>query len=168
MPYPPDHLKDMLERSMFEEQAQGAYNEVLVDMKFYADNLPQSVAGFFFTGKSEDWAQVQATQAYVTFLDAYNLTEESVPLIKFRANMTSGGVMQDVSSSARHFLKKNVYAKSRAKWYGNHPHLSDHPEEVPGYLREQAAQRGEHVRLGRETGGDGYSGGWVPGRSHPR
>ena len=167
VPYPPEHLKDMLERSMFEEGQKGAYNEVLVDMRWYADNLPQSVAGFFFTGKSEAWAEVQATQAYVSFLDHYNLTEDSVPLIKFRSNMSAGGVMVDVSRSARRFLEKNRYAEARAKWYANHQHLEAHPEEVPEYLREQAAQRGEHVRLGMETGGEGYSGGWVRGHSHP-
>ena len=167
VPYPPEHLKDMLERSMFEEGQKSAYNEVLVDMRWYADNLPQSVAGFFFTGKSEAWAEVQATQAYVSFLDHYNLTEDSVPLIKFRSNMSAGGVMVDVSRSARRFLEKNRYAEARAKWYANHQHLEHHPEELPDYLREQAAQRGEHVRLDMETGGEDYSGGWVRGHSHP-
>jgi len=167
VPYPPEHLKYMLERSIFEESQKGAYNEVLVDMRWYADNLPQSVAGFFFTCKSEAWAEVQATQAYVSFLDHYNLTEESIPLIKLRSNMTAGGVMEDVSGSARRFLEKDRYSKARAKWYANHQHLEHHPEELPDYLREQAAQRGEHVRLDMETGGEDYSGGWVRGHSHP-
>ena len=167
VPYPAEHLKDMLERSMFDEGQKNAYNEVLIDMKYYVENLPQSVSGFFFTGKSEAWAEVQATQAYVSFLDHYNLTEDSVPLIKFRANMSGGGVMVDVSASARAFLQKNRYSEARAKWYANHQHLERHPEEVPEYLREQAAKRGEHVRLDMETGGDGYSGGWVRGHSHP-
>ena len=72
-----------------------------------------------------------------------------------------------VSASARAFLQKNRYSEARAKWYANHQHLERHPEEVPEYLREQAAKRGEHVRLDMETGGDGYSGGWVRGHSHP-
>ena len=117
---------------------------------------------------SQAWAEVQATQAYVSFLDHYNLTEDSVPLIKFRANMSGGGVMVDVSASARALLQKNRYSEARAKWYANHQHLERHPEEVPGYLREQAAKRGEHVRLDMETGGKGYSGGWARGHSHPR
>ena len=225
-PYPAEHLKEMLERSMFEKGQMGAYNEVLIDMKFYMDNLPHSVAGFFFQGKSEEWAQVQAMHAYVTFLDAYNLTEDSVPLLKFRSDMRSGGIMEDVShdarpassesaafvapqlaapaawrlaspgswlrhgardtswgkesmariagrearprscrfhgfrNQARLFLEKDAYAKSSAKWHSNHPHLAAHPEDLPNYLREQAAMRREHTRLEMETGGDEHTHPW--------
>jgi hypothetical protein len=159
-PYPAEHLKEMLERSMFEKGQMGAYNEVLIDMKFYMDNLPHSVAGFFFQGKSEEWAQVQAMHAYVTFLDAYNLTEDSVPLLKFRSDMRSGGIMEDVSHDARLFLEKDAYAKSSAKWHSNHPHLAAHPEDLPNYLREQAAMRREHTRLEMETGGDEHTHPW--------
>ena len=73
-----------------------------------------------------------------------------MPLIKFNADMSGGQVMQDMSPGARHFLQRNRYTAWREKWMHNHPFLRDHPDQLPKYLREKAAQRGEHVRVERD------------------
>ena len=51
----------------------------------YADNLPHSVAAFYYglLGSEESWPRVHATQMYLSFLDHYNLTEAQVPLVQF-------------------------------------------------------------------------------------
>ena len=151
-PYPPAYLKDMLQRSMYEKGAMGAYNEVLIDMPEFLANLPHSVAAFYYKAGADGFKQVEAAHAYVSFLDAYNLTEDSIPLLMF--HNTSGGKMEgrhaitDVSGGAR--LHAARYAAMHEKWRKNHPYLDAHPELRPAYVREQAAQRGEYLPVRRD------------------
>lgn len=144
-PYPPDQLKDMLQRSMYEGGPKMGYNEVLIDMPEYVANLPQSVAAFYFKDGPKGFAQVEARYAYVSFLDAFNMTEESVPLLKFPANMSGGQPMENVAGSARAYLKTNKYSAWREKWRKEHPYLVEHPEELPSYLRGKAAHSDEDL-----------------------
>ena len=152
-PYPADHLKEMMQRSMYEKGLMGAYNEVLLDMKDYVDNLPRSLAAFYYKETSDAHSQVSAAHAYVSFLDAYNLTEDSIPLLMF--HNTSGGKMEgrhaitDVSGGARMYAAR--YAAMHDKWRKNHPYLDAHPEMRPAYVREQAAQRGEYLPVRQHT-----------------
>ena len=151
-PYPPDHLKDMLQRSMYEPGLTRAYNEVLLDTKDYVDQLPHSLAAFYYKEAADAHSQVSAAHAYVSFLDAYNLTEDSIPLLMFHT--TSGGKMEgrhaitDVSGGAR--LHAARYAAMHEKWRKNHPYLDAHPELRPAYVRAQAAQRGEYLPVRRD------------------
>jgi hypothetical protein len=141
-PYPPNRLKEMMKLS----EPMHAYNEVLVDMKNYQAQLPLSVGAFFYgTNFGLTWGAVQATHAYVTFLDYFNLTESEVPLIKFNLSNPPESVMMDVSANARRFLKEHSHAEWRSKWLNNHPFLRDHPEEMPGYLREQAERQARRI-----------------------
>ena len=95
---------------------------------------------------------MSAAHAYVSFLDAYNLTEDSIPLLMF--HNTSGGKIEgrhaitDVSGGAR--LHAARYAAMHEKWRKNHPYLDAHPELRPAYVREQAAQRGEYLPVRRD------------------
>ena len=148
-PYPPDHLKDMLGRSMYADGLKNAYNEVLIDMNEYVNNLPHSVAGFYYKENADAHAQVEAAHAYVAFLDNYNLTEESIPLLKFGADMESSHAILDVSGGARMHAAR--YAAMHDKWRKNHPYLVDHQEAYPTYVREQAAQRGEYLPFRQHT-----------------
>ena len=156
IPFPKGHLKEMLERSMYEPGLTGAYNEVLIDMVDYQKNLPQAVAAFYYKGNAKGMEIVAAAHAYVTFLDAFNLTAASVPLIKFNANMSGGQAMQDVSGGARGFLQKHKYSTWRENWDQNHPYLSEHPEKMPRFVREQSARRGEHVPVREYQTNGGY------------
>ena len=144
-PYPPAYLKDMLERSMYEDQAKRAYNEVLIDMREFVANLPQSLAGFYYKEIVDAHAQVEAAHAYVAFLDHFNLTEDSIPLLKFSEDMVGRHAIQDVSNGARMHAAR--YSSMHEKWRKHHPYLVDHPEKRPRYVREQAAQRGEYLPL---------------------
>ena len=142
----------MLERSMYEPGLMRAYNEVLLDTKDYVDQLPHSLAAFYYKETADAHSQVSAAHAYVSFLDAYNLTEDSIPLLMF--HNTSGGKMEgrhaitDVSGGAR--LHAARYAAMHEKWRKNHPYLDAHPELRPAYVREQAAQRGEYLPVRRD------------------
>ena len=60
-------------------------------MPEFLANLPHSVAAFYYKAGADGFKQVEAAHAYVSFLDAYNLTEASVPLLKF--NMNASGQM---------------------------------------------------------------------------
>jgi hypothetical protein len=141
-PYPANRLKEMMQLS----EPMNMYNEVLVDMKYYKQELPKSVGAFFYgTNFGLTWGAVQATHAYVTFLDAWNLTESDVPLIKFNLSNPADTVMTDVSAGARQFLKEHSHSEWRTKWLKNHPFLRDHPEEMPGYLREQAERQARRI-----------------------
>ena len=154
-PYPADYLKEMLQRSMYEEEAKGAYNEVLIDMPEFVANLPHSVSAFYYKANSDGFKQVEAAHAYVAFLDAFNLTEGSIPLLKFTMNVSASEMMEDVSMGARALLQKNKYSAWREKWNKNHPYLAEHPDEVPEYLRKQAAHTWNKPGKGRDLLGAG-------------
>ena len=163
-PYPPTYLKDMLQRSMYEAGAMGAYNEVLVDMPEFAANLPHSVAAFYYKAGADGFKQVEAAHAYVAFLDAFNLTEGSVPLLKFNMNasgqmdgdapqvrdVAQSAMMEDVSMGARALLAKHKYAGWSDKWRANHPYIEAHPDEAPSWLRKQAARNWGKPARGKE------------------
>ena len=143
-PFPPDKLKDMLERSAtFPE----AYNEVLVDSGVYASNLPHSVAAFYYglLGSEDNWSRVHATQMYVAFLDHYQLDESEVPLVQLQLddNWEHAGelLMTDTSAQARDFLKSHPYSYALSKWQTEHPHLAEVPEAIHGALRKDAEAR---------------------------
>ena len=162
-PYPPTYLKDMLQRSMYEAGAMGAYNEVLVDMPEFLSNLPHSVAAFYYKAGADGFKQVEAAHAYVAFLDAFNLTEGSVPLLKFNMNASgqmdgeapqvtdvAASMMEDVSLGARALLARHEYAGWSAKWRENHPYIEAHPDEAPSWLRKQAARNWGKPARGKE------------------
>jgi len=138
-PFPPDKLKDMLERSAtFPE----AYNEVLVDSGVYASNLPHSVAAFYYglLGSEDNWSRVHATQMYVAFLDHYQLNESQVPLVQFELDGKSVGdeLITDTSAQARDFLQKHPYGYALTKWQAEHAELVDDPERIHEGLRKDA------------------------------
>ena len=62
--------------------------------------------------------------------------------------------MQDVSGDSRRFLQRKKYTSWRERWLNNHPYLAEYPDEIPNYLREKAAQRGEVVKVERDFGLD--------------
>ena len=155
-PYPPNHLKDMLKRSLLSKG--GGYNEVLVSSETFTEHLPGSVAAFYYGLKVMPdadqsnwplWDAVQAAAAYVKFLDHYKLNESQVPLIKFNL---SGQLLSNMATGARRFLKNHPHEQMRDTWLRDHPFLRDHPEKMPHYIRQQMK------RLGRartnDTSGD--------------
>jgi hypothetical protein len=110
---------------------------------------------------------VEAAHAYVAFLDAYNLTEASVPLLKFNMNASgqmdgdapqvtdvaaaaTASMMEDVSMGARALLAKHKYAGWSEKWRANHPYIEAHPDEAPSWLRKQAARNWGKPARGKE------------------
>ena len=50
----------MLERSMYEPGLMRAYNEVLLDTKDYVDQLPHSLAAFYYKETADAHSQVSA------------------------------------------------------------------------------------------------------------
>ena len=108
--YPEDKLKDMLERSFSEPALEFAYNEVLIDTQQFVKNLPGSVGAFVFgmTGKGTQEDQMQATAAYVNFLDTYKLTEADVPLLQL--HHTGPQALTDESAGARKYVEDHPHA----------------------------------------------------------
>jgi len=140
-PFPPEDLKGMLVRSATYKEA---YNEVLVDGKVYADNLPHSVAAFYYglLGSEESWPRVHATQMYLSFLDHYNLTEAQVPLVQFDLGAADPFYqMTDTSSQARAFLASHPYSYALTKWQEAHKAMVGEPEHLHEALREEADAR---------------------------
>ena len=147
IPFPKDHLKEMLERSMYEPGLTGAYNEVLIDSGRYMAQLPATLAAFVYglpgPGNTDSdfvlpsfgtdvWGQVEATNAYVGLLDAFNLTESDVFLLHANENFdrpgATGAVLTDHSRGAREFVRNHPYGEYRQRWAATHPLLSQHPE----------------------------------------
>jgi hypothetical protein len=144
-----ENLEDMLRVSA---QYPKTYNEVLVDSKVYVQNLPHSVAAFYFglvPGEEDDrWARVHATQMYVTFLDDYGLTEAQVPLVQFQ--LDTPDLMTNVAEGARAFVQTHPYGYALKKWQEEHKDLAEHPERLHEVLRDEAqAQR--HRQTDRQT-----------------
>ena len=143
--FPEDKLKDMLERSVTDPALEFAYNEVLIDSQQFVKNLPGSVGAFVFgmTGKPTQGDQMQATAAYVNFLDAYNLTETDVPLLQL--HHTGPQAFSDESAGARKYVEEHPHAYQT--WLktlvAEHPAMSgvpldEIPEHLPGVLRGEA------------------------------
>ena len=124
-PFPPDHLKDMLEHSMTVSGAPD--NEVLIDSALYLDRLPGSVAAVMYFHGANDWDQLQATRAYVAMLDAYELSESELPLLEVSHNAEpldgTGAIMHDVSSGARAWLQKHPWRQYRKQHPREHRRL---------------------------------------------
>ncbi len=122
-PFKPTQLKEMLEHSMTERGA--PFNEVLIDSQHYMQNLPESVAAVFYFHDASVYDRILATRAYVGMLDAYNLTESDLKLLKINHNavplMNEGTVMADDSANARQFLKHHPFGKYRQKPYERIP-----------------------------------------------
>ena len=140
-PFPPDDLKGMLQASLTYTQA---YNEVLVDGKVYVDNLPHSVAAFYYglLGSDDNWPRVHATQMYVAFLDFYKLGEDQLPLVQFDLGAADPlEQMTDTSAQARAFLASHPYSYALTKWQEAHADLIDEPEHVHEALRKEAEAR---------------------------
>ena len=113
-PYKPLQLKDMLEHSM-DPQNKAPMNEVLIDSKYYLDNLPESIAAIFYFHDASLYERTMATRAYVGMLEKYNLTEKDLKLLKVNHNAVpmkeSGTVMIDESENARHFLSSHPWGR---------------------------------------------------------
>ena len=143
-PYPRRKLRAMLQRSL---QPGMPYNEVLLDSKRYVAQLPASLAGIIYglPGPSatdsdfvlpsfgaDAWGQVQAANAYVWLLDAFNLTESDVFLLHANENFdrpgATGAVLTDHSRGAREFVRTHPYGEYRQRWAATHPLLSQQPE----------------------------------------
>ena len=131
-PYNATMLKHMLKISM--RPGTEHYNEVLIDSRAYTRKLPYSIAAFVFFEdhtpgdgtQTTEQARLKATRAYVHMLDAYNLTEAELPLIKvIRPNRLPIAVaspqdaaVEDASRGAREYLSqhaKEVYRERRRK-----------------------------------------------------
>ena len=143
--FPEDRLKDMLDRSFTDPALEFVYNEVLIDSQKFVQNLPGSVGAFVFgmTGKSAQGAQMQATAAYVNFLDAYKLTEADVPLLQL--HHTGPQALTDESAGARKYVEDHPHAYQTwlKTWTAEHPGMSgvpldEIPEQLPGVLRSEA------------------------------
>ena len=143
--FPEDKLQDMLERSSTDPALRFAYNEVLVDSHQFVENLPGSVGAFVFgmTGKSSQANQLQATAAYVHFLNAFNLTEADVPLLQM--HHTGPQPFTDESAGARQYVADHPHAYQAwlKNWIAEHPginggSLDQIPEQIPDVLRGEA------------------------------
>ena len=129
-PFPAEDLRGMLQASL---TYPSAYNEVLVDAKVYADNLPHSVAAFYYglLGSNESWPRVHATAMYLSFLDFYSLTEAQVPLVQFDlAAAEPAAQLTDVSAHAREFAAAHPYSYALTRWQEAHKELSGAPERI--------------------------------------
>ena len=113
-PFKPLQLKDMLEYSM-DPQNKAPMNEVLIDSKYYLDNLPESIAAIFYFHDASIYERTMATRAYVGMLEKYNLTEKDLKLLKVNHNAVpmkeSGTIMIDESANARHFLSSHPWGR---------------------------------------------------------
>jgi hypothetical protein len=113
-PFKPLQLKDMLEYSM-DPQNKAPMNEVLIDSKYYLDNLPESIAAIFYFHDASIYERTMATRAYVGMLEKYNLTEKDLKLLKVNHNAVpmkeSGTIMMDESANARHFLSSHPWGR---------------------------------------------------------
>ena len=157
------------------------YNEVMIDMEVYVQNLPKSVAGIVYGLKGDGLPrdEARAHMVYVRMLDRYNLTEASFPLLK--ANYMPSGqepfhgpAFVDMSEGARDFLKNNTLTQvnplkqedqhMQKKWDRAHPGLKDHPERMYRWMRERSAieqgQRHRHT-LGRKVDHDSAKALWI-------
>ena len=143
--FPEDTLQDMLERSFTDPALKFAYNEVLIDSQQFVKNLPGSVGAFVFgmTGKSTREDQLQATAAYVHFLDVFNLTETDVPLLQL--HHTGPQAFTDESAGARKYVEDHPHAYQAwlKTWLAEHPginggDLDQIPEQIPDVLRGEA------------------------------
>ena len=134
----------MLERSL---QPGMPYNEVLIDSARYVAQLPATLAAIVYglpgPGNTDSdfvlpsfgtdvWGQVEAANAYVWLLDAFNLTESDVFLLHANENFdrpgATGAVLTDHSRGAREFVRNHPYGEYRQRWAATHPLLSQHPE----------------------------------------
>ena len=138
-PYKPLQLKDMLEHSM-DPMNKAPMNEVLIDSKYYLDNLPESIAAIFYFHDASLYERTMATRTYVGMLEKYNLNETDFKLLKINHNAVpmkeSGTVMTDESANARHFLSSHPWGrKFRRKQV---------PTEAPTetWRRQRLARRG--------------------------
>jgi len=191
-PFPPERLEDMLKISMQPDSAQHqagkslgvpVYNEVVVNSTWFIDHLPGSIAAIVYFDDADSMPKtnaggvvakdnraadkVAATAAYVSLLDAYNLTETDIPMLVISREGDAGaarGHVTDVSFEARRFLEKH----SEERYREDSPRPGSDP--VPGHRpyaefpREKfdrevdsitKARRAEEVvaRPGRSPGG---------------
>jgi hypothetical protein len=168
-PFPPDRLAEMMNISMVPDSAQHkagealgvpVYNEVIVNSTWFIDHLPGSVDAIVYFEDSQaeprvnaggvvakDTREVDKLAAYTTYvalLDAYNLTEENIPLI----SMTRGAYprpddasipgartrITDMSLQARSFVAKHAAAVSKIR---GSPKLGSGNRRFPDFPREK-------------------------------
>ena len=145
------------------------YNEVLLDSRKFTQRLPRSIAAVIFGMKGMNtWGQVQATQTYVSILDAFGLTEQQhIRLIQvsydrfermYNKSARVSWNFTDVSRDARAFLSAHPYAEHRRKWLQQHPTIEQSPELAREYLARQNLRRSEDS-TGRPWGGENHVGG---------
>ena len=144
--YPREQLQEMLQRSFTDPALKFVYNEVLVDSHQFVQNLPGSVGAFIFgmTGKGTMLDQMQATAAYVNFLDAYKLTEKDVPLLQLHHTGPQGWeALTDESAGARKFVQDHPRETWLEMWYAEHPDmngvpLDKIPEVIPAMMQAES------------------------------
>ena len=145
-PYKPAQLKEMLEHSM-DPQNNGPMNEVLIDSKYYLDNLPESISAIFYFHDASLYERTMATRAYVGMLEKYNLTENDLKLLKVHHNAAlmkdTGTRMSDESAGARHFLSSHPWGKKFRR--------RQVPQEAPTetWRRQRLARRDDAMRRQR-------------------
>ncbi len=147
-PFARDQLKDMMERSMVWKPCKGIYNEVLINGTEYEQNLPHSIAAFYYglLNDQDTWSKLHTTHMYVWFLKSYNLTTEQVPLIQF--DLDRPNKMTDMSKGSFNYVKKNPYHEARRQWQKAHPDLFENPEQIQDRLRAQAQERRKMLKHG--------------------
>ena len=92
------------------------------------------------------WGQVEAANAYVGLLDAYNLSESDVFLLHANENFErfsgEGAVLTDHSRGAREFVRTHPHEEYLKRWRATHHSLATHPE-----LYHQLAGRAQRREL---------------------
>jgi hypothetical protein len=155
--FQPNNTKGMLQYS----KHAGGYNEVLIDSKYFVDNLPSSVAAMVYGLRGGDEAKSTAVHAYLAFLRTYNLTHNQVPLLRAKYNVdlfgrgtghTNGPAFVDESASARTYLRKHPYIEEREKWLNDHPELRNHPERTRDVLSRRRPADAADPQRGAESG----------------
>lgn len=156
-PWGPDHLKDMLEISMQQDNAQhkaGAalgipvYNEVIVNSSYFIKHLPGSIAAVVYfedhdaepktnaggvLGKDTRMAdKIAANEAYIALLDHYKLNETNIPLLVMSREGEAGAErahVVDVSSGARRLIERYRKDNPAPRRKGGHPRQPEFPRE---------------------------------------
>ena len=113
-------------------------------------HLPRSIVAVIYGLKGLDtWGQKQATQVFVSILDAFNFKEDGpIRLLKvsydrYERMYDKSNVnwkFTDESVGARKFLEDNPYEASRAEWLMQHPYVAEQPWNAREMLAEATKQ----------------------------